>query len=328
MLLVGYEGESSNYRVYDPVTKKVKVSRDVSFNEEIGTTTLPENNDEDDLLMLPMVDQEDYPHLEEKNDVDEEDEAEEFQLARENEQEPAVIQAEPQETERNLRDRTRIKRPARYETNVAEYAVPLSYQEAVKGPNAEQWIEAINSELEAHNENQTWVLVERKTGMKTIDSKWVFKVMKDADGNIYRHKARLCARGFMQQHGVDYLETFSPVVRYDSLRVLLAVVAAQDLELAQFDVQTAFLHGKLEEEIHMELPEGFKKEESSGSTRRVVCRLDKSIYGLKQSPRCWNKKFSAFLKKFNFRETEADKCIFVGNVGESVVYLTLFVDDG
>lgn len=118
-------------------------------------------------------------------------------------------------------------------------------------------------------------------------------------------------------------------MRYDSIRVLLAIVAAEDLELAQFDVQTAFLHGQLDEEIYMEIPEGLAVEETSERTgKNVVCRLRKSLYGLKQAPRCWNIKFSAFLKEFRFKESEADKCIFVGSVDECTVYLALFVDDG
>jgi hypothetical protein len=153
--------------------------------------------------------------------------------------------------------------------------------------------------------------------------------MRNPEGDVYRYKARLCARGFLQQRGVDYNETFAPVVRYDSIRVLLALVAAEDLELAQFDIQTAFLHGQLEEEIYMEVPEGLSGEKQSKSARKsAVCKLNKSLYGLKQAPRCWNKKFSAFLHEFCFKETEADQCIFVGNVGNESVYLALFVDDG
>lgn len=111
--------------------------------------------------------------------------------------------------------------------------------------------------------------------------------------------------------------------------MLLAVAAEKYLELAQFDVQTAFLYGKLDEEIFMEVPEGLDNGKLTESTaKNVVCRLEKSLYGLKQAPRCWNRELSAFLREFEFREMEADRCIYVGNVGNSVVYLSLFVDDG
>lgn len=161
--------------------------------------------------------------------------------------------------------------------------------------------------------------------MKPIDSKWVFKKLKNEEGEIRRFKARLCARGFMQEKNIDYTETFSPVVRYDSLRVLLAIAASKNLEIAQF-VQTAFLYGTLDEEIYMEIPEGINMDKETREEQ--VCRLVKSLYGLKQSPRCWNQKFSSFLQEFRFQETSADKCIFVGEVNGETVYLALFVDDG
>lgn len=152
--------------------------------------------------------------------------------------------------------------------------------------------------------------------------------MRDVTGRVYRYKARLCARGFQQREGIDYTETFSPVVRYDSLRVLLALVAQEDLELVQFDVKTAFLYGNLDEEIHMEVPEGLDIEKCANSGVNAVRRLDKSLYGLKQAPRCWNQNFSGFLRQFSFIETSADKCIYVGHYEGLSVYLALFVDDG
>lgn len=167
--------------------------------------------------------------------------------------------------------------------------------------------------------------------MKTIDSKWVFRVLTDVEGNVKRRKARLCARGFLQKPGIDYTDTFAPVVRCDSLRILLATVATKDLELAQFDVQTAFLYGELEEQIYMEVPEGLdvKEEESKSAKKKsFVCKLSKALYGLKQAPRCWNKKFSEFLRQYSFKETDAEQCIFVGTFDDSVVYLALYVDDG
>lgn len=123
--------------------------------------------------------------------------------------------------------------------------------------------------------------------------------------------------------GVDFKETFS-VVRYDSLRVLLAVIATKDLKVMQFDVQTAFLYGKLEETIHMEIPEGLRAKENP---RNVACKLKKSLYGLKQTPRCWKLRFTKFLNEFNLKECDADKCVFTRKLKNDVVYLALFVND-
>lgn len=165
----------------------------------------------------------------------------------------------------------------------------------------------------------------RIPGGKTIDTKWVFKILRDAEGSIIRFKAILCARGFMQREGVDYSETFSPVVRYDSLRVLLAIITEENLEAVQFDVRTAFLHGFLDEVVMMEIPTGLEVNESRD---KVVCLLEKALYGLKQAPRCWNLKIAIVLKKFNLKETNADKCVFVSTYDDCKVYLALFVDDG
>lgn len=114
------------------------------------------------------------------------------------------------------------------------------------------------------------------------------------------------ARGFAQREGVDYSDTFIPVVRYESVRMLLAIVAEKDYEIAQFDVKTAFLYGTLSERIFMGQPRGFEDK----SNPKAVCRLHKSIYGLKQSPSYWNSKFVEFPKRFNFNQTESDYCIF------------------
>lgn len=224
-----------------------------------------------------------------------------------------------------LRNRAQIRRPPRYESNYAEFNTPANYEEALSGPDALQWSRAIEEELKAHEKNNTWQIIPRDRDRKTIDSKWVFKVIRGADGSVLRFKARLCARGFLQQKGVDFTETFSPVVRYDSLRVLLATVTQLDLEMIQFDVRTAFLYGELEEEVHIEVPVGLKVKASASE---VVCRLYKSLYGLKQAPRCWNRTFCDFLEQFKFKATDADECIFFGVYQGSAIYLALFVDDG
>lgn len=154
-------------------------------------------------------------------------------------------------------------------------------------------------------------------------SKSTFK--RTVSGDISRFKARLCARGFLQRPGLDYNETFSPVVRYDSLRTLLALIAHEDLEMIQFDVKTVFLYGELKEDIFMKIPEGLN---IGSASKESVCKLQKSLYGLKQASRCWNEKFSSFLRQFNFSESEANKCVFRGKVEGHDVYLALFVDDG
>ncbi|KAK8640999.1 hypothetical protein V6N13_008750 [Hibiscus sabdariffa] len=134
---------------------------------------------------------------------------------------------------------------------------PKTYQEAVASPDSEKWLEAMRSEMNSMLENQVWTLVEPPEGIKPIGCKWVFKKKTDMDGNVQTYKGRLVAKGFRQIHGVDYDETFSPVAMFKSIRILLAVPAFHDYEIWQMDVKTAFLNGKLEEDVYMTQPEGF-----------------------------------------------------------------------
>ena len=139
-----------------------------------------------------------------------------------------------------------------------------------------------------------------------------------------RFKARLVAKGYSQRHEIDYDEVFSPVVRHTSIRVVLSLVAHQNLELEQLDVKTAFLHGNLEEEIFMEQPEGFKKP----GTENLVCKLKKSLYGLKQSPRQWYKRFDSYMIQFGYTRCEYDCCVYVKMLDDgSYIFLLLYVDD-
>jgi len=142
--------------------------------------------------------------------------------------------------------------------------------------------------------NQVWDLVELPNGVKAIGCKWVFKTKKVSLGNIERYKARLVAKGFTHKKGVDYTKTFSHVSKKDSLRIILALVAHFDLELQQMDVKMTFLNGDLEEEVYMKQPKGF----SFSDSEQLVCKLNKSIYGLKQASRQWYLKFHTFLIRF------------------------------
>lgn len=122
---------------------------------------------------------------------------------------------------------------------------------------------------------------------------WVFKIKRRTDGSIERHKSRLVAKGYSQRPGIDYKETFSPVIRLESVRILLAIVARDDLEMIHFDVKTAFLYGDLREDIYMRQPRGYEKDGN------LVCKLQKSLYGLKQAPREWNRCFMSFLNSLD-----------------------------
>ncbi|OXA48994.1 Copia protein [Folsomia candida] len=226
-------------------------------------------------------------------------------------------------TTRNLRDRAKIKKPDRYQAH-AIYAdkEPSTYKEAVESKEKEEWIKAMQDEIESHKKNGTWKYVKRSANARLLDSKWVYKLKRKMDGTIDRFKARLVIRGHRQKEGVDYFETFSAVSRYGSIRLLLSIGAAKKMHIAQLDVQTAYLYGILKETIYMSQPEGFHNGDDS-----IVCLLIKALYGLKQAGRTWNETFTEFLEKFDLHPCYCDPCIFVGDVDAIITYLSLWVDD-
>lgn len=156
-------------------------------------------------------------------------------------------------------------------------------------------------------------------GRRAIKAKWVFKTKCDHDGNILRYKARLVAKGCAQKYGIDYTETYSPVVRYTSIRFLFALAVKHGMKIHQMDATTAFLQGDVEETIYMDQPEGF----NDGTQR--VCKLNRSIYGLKQAGRCWNLKLDAALKESGLKACSVDPCIYYDS--ELKVILAIYVDD-
>ncbi|KAL0891955.1 hypothetical protein ABMA27_015190 [Loxostege sticticalis] len=198
--------------------------------------------------------------------------------------------------------------------------VPDNYEEAMKSVDASKWITSIKEELDAHQQNKTWTLVDKTPDMRIIGCKWVFRIKEESSG--LRYKSRLCAKGYSQTKGIDYQETFAPTVRYDSIRLLLSEAAQHNLQIIQLDIKTAFLYGELEEDIYMAVPEGLTCKTNK------VCKLNKSLYGLKQSPRCWNSKFDSVLKKFGLVNSKADQCVYVGTINGENCYLCLYVDDG
>lgn len=197
---------------------------------------------------------------------------------------------------------------------------PEDYNDAISCPEKDQWIRAMDEEYESLMKNRTWTLVRLPKNRRPITSKWVYKVKTDDKGMVSRYKARLVARGFSQRQGVDFVETFSPVVRIESLRIILAIVANKRLKMIGFDVKTAFLHGELDEEIYLEQPVGYVKP-------GLVCRLHKSIYGLRQASRTWNRCLSNFLIKLGYRQLQKESCLYVKDA-PSFIIVAIYVDDG
>ncbi|WVZ74821.1 hypothetical protein U9M48_022948 [Paspalum notatum var. saurae] len=200
---------------------------------------------------------------------------------------------------------------------------PTSISEAYASPDADNWKEAVQSELDSILSNGTWELTERPYGCKPVGCKWVFKKKLRPDGTIEKYKARLVAKGYTQKEGEDFFDTYSPVVKMTTIRVLLFLPVSYGLIIHHMDVKTAFLNGELEEEIYMEQPDGFvvKGQESK------VCKLLKSLYGLKQGPKQWHEKFDTTLTSAGFAVNEADSCVYYRYGGGKGVILCLYVDD-
>lgn len=225
-------------------------------------------------------------------------------------------------TQRNVIDTRLRSRVNSIDTAMLAIYEPQTYKDAMQSSEKEQWIEAMREEYVSLVKNNTWCLVDLPKGETVIDNRWVFKVKVNADDSIDRFKARLVARGFTQVYGINYTETFSPVVRFSSIRTILAVAAKNKMSLRQFDIKTAFLNGDLSETVYMKQPIGF----SDGTNK--VCKLSKSLYGLKQASRCWNEKFTHFIKVFKFVQSNADPCVFIRKTNGETIVLAIYVDDG
>ncbi|GJX88881.1 retrotransposon protein, putative, ty1-copia subclass [Tanacetum coccineum] len=209
------------------------------------------------------------------------------------------------------------------EHSLGDLNEPTSYKAAMLDSESNKWIDAMNAEIQSMIDNMVWVLVDLPPNCKTVGSKWIFKKKTDMDGIVHTYKARLVAKGYTQLYGVDYEETFSPVADIRAIRILISIAAFYDYEIWQMDVKTAFLNGYLDEDIYMVQPEGFV----DPNHPRKVCKLQRSIYGLKQASRSWNKRFDEEIKKFGFAQNLNEPCVYQKASGSNVTFLILYVDD-
>ncbi|CAM8910558.1 unnamed protein product [Rhodiola kirilowii] len=181
----------------------------------------------------------------------------------------------------------------------------------------------MEEEFSALCRTHTWQLVPRPPGTNVVGSKWVFKTKHRPDGSIDKHKARLVARGFAQQAGIDYQETFSPVIKPATIRLVLTIAVSRGWYLRQIDVSNAFLHGHLTQDIYMQQPPGFEDPRFPS----YVCKLQRTIYGLKQSPRAWFARLSERLYQLGFSSSRADVSLFIFNKNGVTIFMLVYVDD-
>lgn len=214
----------------------------------------------------------------------------------------------------------------KYQANLASddpFYEPTTYKQAVNCVNKNKWILAMEEELNSIEQNKTWSLVDIPPGCNAVGSRWVFALKRNAQGEVVRFKARVVAKGFTQKFGVDYDEVFAPVARPATFRTLLAVSSLKNLVVQQFDVKTAFLNSVLEEAIYMKPPPGSVQDKDCDK----VFKLHKTLYGLKQAARSWNKTLHEALLKLNFRQSLFDNCLYVMTNKHEACYVVIHVDD-
>ncbi|GJW13561.1 putative RNA-directed DNA polymerase [Tanacetum coccineum] len=216
-----------------------------------------------------------------------------------------------------------IKEDKISDSTLSELNEPANYKEAMASLEAAKRKEAMKSKIYSMYDNQVSNLIDTTPGLKTVGCKWIFKKKTDIDGKVHIYKARLVAKGYTQTHMIDYEETFSPVAKIKSIRIMLAITAFNDYEIWQRDVKTAFLNEKLIEDVFMAQLEGFENEKYS----KRVCKLQKAIYRLKQASRSWNLYFHEKVTQFQISRSEDESCIYVKVSGNVVVFLVLYVDD-
>ena len=310
-IFVGYDNYSKGYRVYFEKERNVTIHRDVSFvpqqhvsgNKE--TDYMDTSNENPGSVKVEVAD-----NVEIELSHDEEEET------------------ETQKVPYNLRKRSQLVMPERmkdfevYLTSSHLQDEPSSYKQAMKSSDAENWKMAMNTEMNTLLENNTWTEVKKPENVKIINSRWVYKVKRNETGEIVQHKARLVAKGFQQDEQFDISDIYTPVAKMTSFRILLSLACRYKMPIYQMDVTSAFLNGDIKEDVYMNRPEGYDDD------KEMVLKLNKSLYGLKKSPKYWNDKFDGLMKKLKFNRTTNDNCLYYKVNGEDdQLYVLLYVDD-
>lgn len=321
-VFLGVSNQAKAYKLYNPSTKKIVVSRDVVFDEE----KMWEWNEKEPSKSLPVEFDEDEGESQQQ--------VENGQPEQQSPTPPSDSQVDPNSS-RPQRIRRRPEWMQDYEVtdlpqigddSITYYALfsdcdPLTFEEAVK---EEKWQKAMAEEIASIEKNHTWELTDLPEGQKSIGVKWVYKTKLKEDGEVDKFKARLVAKGYKQEFGVDYKEVFAPVARLDTIRLVIALAAQKSWPIFQLDVKSAFLHGDLEEQVFVNQPPGFIK---SGSEHKVY-KLRKALYGLKQAPRAWYGRINSYFLKEGFVKCPYEHTLYIKNeVGGKMLVACLYVDD-
>lgn len=333
---LGTEPDSKAYMLVDPTNRRVVVSRDVVFDEnKAWEWSKTANGGVSEPGMFKVVFGT-YGNngLQEENDHEEEEvNADNYEEEDGDSETTSVLVPETEHTNGDLRRSTRARKtPGYLEDYVYLSEVegerlllllndePYNFEEAIE---EKVWKDACDEEISSIIKNKTWELVNLPAGAKAIELKWVFKIKRNSDGTINKHKSRLVAKGYIQRHGIDYKEVFAPVARIETVRFIIALAASNGWEIHHLGVKTAFLNGDLKEDVYVSQPEGYVIE---GSEKKVY-KLKKALYGLKQAPRAWNEKLNKAMEELKFGKCTKEPSLYRKKKNGQLLLVAVYVDD-
>ena len=315
MIFIGYELGSKAYRCFDPVNSKVIISRDVAFEENEKTWSTNGENSHS-LMFLPNF-LSDQAH---ENQIQPSDEEEEASAEVTSSSNASSDMHSPRY--RSLTDLYLETSPITQdeEVHLLSGEEPLSYTEAA---SEEVWMRAMREEMLSIDTDDTWELEIPPPNCRPIGLKWIFKLKKNLQGKVIKHKARLVIKGYSQRKGIDCEEVYAPVVRFETIRLLIALAALKGRQIHHLDVKSAFLNGEINEVIHVKQPEGFLVKGKEG----YVLRLKKALYGLKQAPRAWYFKLHSCLISLGFVKSKHEPSLYLKQSDSNIVIVGVYVDD-
>lgn len=330
-VLLGVSEESKAYRLYNPISEKIVISRDVVFaeNEAWNWNSSSDEKNNDILQWDDMEEEENEENQVVEEDVNEEVEEEAINSpSSESNEEEIVSPVQGRNRREPVWWQDYVSGEGLSEEDEEQNFVmftasadPTTFEEAER---SSKWREAMKMEIKAIEENETWELMTLPEGAKKIGVKWVFKTKLNENGEVDKFKARLVAKGYSQKQGIDYSEVFAPVARWDTIRVILALAAQKGWCVYQLDVKSAFLHGELNEDVFIDQPQGFERK----GDKHKVYKLKKALYGLKQAPRAWYSRIEGYFIKEGFEKCYCEHTLFVKTEnGGNILIVSLYVDD-